>query len=211
MPQDRFKIISKFLHFADNSQLEHYERNKNIFKIDPVMKHLNDKYKSSYKMGENIYVDESLTLWKGRLAIKTYFPLKAAKFGIKLYKICESFTGYLWQFVIYTASTTEIQTDIVYTDVQKTTQIVIKLMELLFGVGHAMWMDNYYNSPEMCLLLKQKGINVAATLRLNRKEVPVTLRQEKLKEGELVSYHSRGIMIPKWQDKKTSVVHFFFP
>ena len=71
--QDRFKIKNKFLHFSDNSQLEHYEGNKKLFKIDPVMKHLNYKYKSSYKMGENRSVDESLTLWKLRLAIKHTF------------------------------------------------------------------------------------------------------------------------------------------
>ena len=59
--------------------------------------------------------------------MKTYLPLKAAKFGIKSYEICKSSTGYLWQFVIYTGSTTEVQTDIVTMDVQKTTQIVIKL------------------------------------------------------------------------------------
>ena len=149
MPQDRFEIINRFLHFANNSQLDHYNGNKKLFKTDPVVKHLNDKYKSSYKMGENISVDESLTLWKGRLSIKTYLPLKAAKFGIKSYKICESSTGYLWQFVIYTGSTTEVQTGIISTDVQKTTQIVIKLIEPLFGVGHTLWMDIYYNSPEL--------------------------------------------------------------
>ena len=110
MPQDRFEIINRFLHFANNSQLDHYNGNKKLFKIDPVVKHLNDKYKSSYKMGENISVDESLTLWKGRLSIKTYLPLKTAKFDIKSYEICESSTGYLWQFVIYTDSTTEVQT-----------------------------------------------------------------------------------------------------
>ena len=51
-------------------------------------------------MGENIAVDESLTLWKGRLGIKTYLPLKFAKFGIKSYEVCESSTGYLWQFIM---------------------------------------------------------------------------------------------------------------
>jgi hypothetical protein len=42
------------------------------------------------------------------------------------YEICESSSGYMWQFVIYTDGTTEVQIDIVYKDVQKTTQRVMK-------------------------------------------------------------------------------------
>ena len=129
--------------------------------------------------------------------------LKAAKFGINFYEICESFSEYLCQFVIYTGGTTEVQADIVSTDVQKTTQSVMKLEEPLR-------MDNYYNSPELCFLLKQKVINVAGKLRLNRKDVPVTLRQKKLKQGELVTYHSQAIMIIEGARRKTNV-HFFFP
>jgi len=47
-------------------------------------------------------MDESLTLWKGRLSIKQYLPLKASKFGIKTFELCESTTGYLWCFLVYT-------------------------------------------------------------------------------------------------------------
>lgn len=108
----------------------------------------------------------------------------------------------MWQFIIYTGSTTEVQTDIVPTEVQKTTQIVIKLVEPLFGVGHTLWMDNYYNSPDLCLILKRNKVNVAGTLRINRREVPEEIKQEKLKKGELVAYHSQGVMVLKWLDKK---------
>ncbi|PSN57189.1 hypothetical protein C0J52_01450 [Blattella germanica] len=133
MRQDRFELINRFLHFVDNSQLQSYEGNKKLFKINPIIKHLNEKYRTLYKMGENISLDESLTLWSGRQDIKKNLPLRAAKFGIKSYEICESTTGYLWQFVIYTGNTTEGDTDVMSIQVQKTTQIVVKLVEPLFG------------------------------------------------------------------------------
>ena len=126
------------------------------------------------------------------------------KFGIKFYDICESSLGYLWQFIIYIGVITEVQTVILSRDVQKTTQSVMKFVE-------PFKMDNYYSSPELSFLLKQKGINLAAKLRLNWKEVPITLRQEKIKHGELVTYHSQAILIMKGARKKTSVLHFFHP
>ena len=202
MTQDRFELLNKFIHFVNNDEIATYQGNKKLFKISPIVNHLNTTYKVVYNMDENISLDESLTLWKGRLGIKTYLPLKAAKFGIKSYEVCESSTGYLWQFIIYSGKTTESGSEIVPADSAKTTQLVVKLVEPLFNLGHTLWMDNYYNSPELCHLLKQHKVNVAGTLRLNRKNVPATIKQTKLSKGELVAYHSQGIMVLKWLDKK---------
>ena len=202
MTQDRFELLNRFIHFVNNSDLETYVGNKKLFKVQAIITQLNQAYKAAYNMGENIAVDESLTLWKGRLGIKTYLPLKSAKFGIKSYEVCESSTGYLWQFIIYTGSTTDIETDIVSTEAVKTSQIVIKLVQPLFNFGHSLWMDNYYNSPDLCLLLKENKINVAGTLRLNRKNVPDSIKNAKLKKGELDAYHSKGGMAMKWIEKK---------
>jgi hypothetical protein len=106
-------------------------------------------------MVENIAVDESLTLWKGRL-------------GIKSYEVCESSSGYLWQIIICTGKTTDMASGFVSTETLKTTQIVVKLVQPLFSLRHTLWMDSYYNLPDLCLLLKQQGMNVPGTLQLNR-------------------------------------------
>lgn len=45
-------------------------------------------------------------------------------------------------------------------------------------------------------------MNVAGTLRLNRKDVPDPIKVAKLKKGEIVAYHSQGVMVLKWMDKK---------
>jgi hypothetical protein len=63
-------------------------------------------------------------------------------------------------------------------------------------------MDNYYKSPDLCLLLKKNKLNVAGTLRLNRKNVPDSLKNAKLKRGEVDDYHRQDIKVMKWVDKK---------
>jgi hypothetical protein len=93
--RERFELIMKFLHFADNTDKANYEGPAKLHKIFPVLSHLNYKFQNLFLPGQNISVDESLTLWKGRLSFKQYLPLKAAKFGIKTYELCESSSGYL--------------------------------------------------------------------------------------------------------------------
>jgi hypothetical protein len=61
----------------------------------------------------------------------------------------------------------------------KTSQIVIKVVEPLFCRGHTLWMDNFYSSPDLCLLLKKSGVNEAGTLQLNRKDVPLVVKDAK--------------------------------
>lgn len=63
-------------------------------------------------------------------------------------------------------------------------------------------MDNYYNSPYLALLLRSNGVNVAGTLRLSRKNVPVTISKAKLKKGECVAEECDKIIVLKWKDKR---------
>jgi hypothetical protein len=79
--RDRFKPIMKFLQFADNTNKENYEGPAKLFKIFPVLSHLNYKFQNLFLPGKNISDDETLTLWKGRLSFKQYLSLKAAKSG----------------------------------------------------------------------------------------------------------------------------------
>jgi hypothetical protein len=92
LPLERLEFIVRFLHFIDNSTASEYQGPVKLFKIHPVVQHLNKKFQNLYLPNQDIVIDESLTLWKGRLSFKQYMPLKAAKFGIKFYKLYESST-----------------------------------------------------------------------------------------------------------------------
>src|SRR5215468_5609154 len=42
---------------------------------------------------------------KRKTFFQTVYPLRASKFGIKSYELCESSSGYLWSFIIYRTKT----------------------------------------------------------------------------------------------------------
>ena len=86
---DRFESICNFMHF-NSDHVRTYQGPSKLFKIYRVLSHLNTKFQSLYLPGQNIAIDESLALWRGRLSFRQYIPLKSSKFGIKSYELCES-------------------------------------------------------------------------------------------------------------------------
>jgi len=90
---DQFESICNFMHFNNNDHTETYQGPSNLFKIYPVVSHLNTKFQSLYLPRQIIVIAESLLLWRGRLSFRQYIPLKYSKFGIKSYELCESTLG----------------------------------------------------------------------------------------------------------------------
>ena len=152
--RERSELICKFLHFTDNESLPTYQEPLILFKTYPVICHLNIKFQALYLPNQNIAIDESLTLWKGHLSIGQYLPLKASKFRIKTFKLCESRTGYLWCFFVYTRKNTVLQSSLITPDTPKTVAVALKLLEPLFGHGHMLWIDNFFNSTKLARKLK---------------------------------------------------------
>ncbi|KAG8237489.1 hypothetical protein J437_LFUL017034 [Ladona fulva] len=109
----------------------------------------------------------ALKTFKGCLGYEQFLPLKSAKLGIKTFELCESKSGYLWNFMVYTGSGSEITYN----------------------------MENFYNFPYLSSLLRKHGVNVAGTLRLYRKDVPVCVKDKKLKWGESITYESNRVEV----------------
>ena len=68
--------------------------------------------------------------------------------------------------------------------------------------GHTLWVDNFYNSPALTQRLKSLNIDCVGTLRLNRKDIPKTVRENKLKKGDVIAQHYGPVSVLKWRDKK---------
>ena len=95
--RDRFFLLLKFFHLANNEETVEADR---LFKIREFVTMIREKCRLVYYPGENLCVDESLVLFKGRLSFKQYIRTKRARFGIKLYELCSS-NGILLDFMIY--------------------------------------------------------------------------------------------------------------
>jgi hypothetical protein len=81
-------------------------------------------------------------------------PLKASKFGIKTYELCEAITGYLWSFLVYTDKDTKLDSPLITADTSKTSTTVLKVIQTLLKQGQTVWIDNFYNPPALARTLK---------------------------------------------------------
>ena len=82
--------------------------------------------------------------------------------------------------------------------------VVLKLTEKIEHIGCQVYVDNFFNSPSLQIILLQKGIYCAGTVRTNRKLLPkkdVTADKD-MKRGEVASYEASGITYVKWIDNK---------
>jgi hypothetical protein len=68
--RDRLKIIFKFFHFANNETINSLQGPRKVFKILPIISHLNNKFKELYLPNQDISIDESLSLSKGCLCFR---------------------------------------------------------------------------------------------------------------------------------------------
>ncbi|KAJ8933811.1 hypothetical protein NQ314_013783 [Rhamnusium bicolor] len=97
LPKNRFQILLKTWHFANNENANTDDR---LNKISQLLPKLQQSFQAPIIPGEFICIDETLVPFKGRLKFKQYISNKRFKFGIKLFKLCLE-GEYLYDFKVY--------------------------------------------------------------------------------------------------------------
>ena len=195
----RFDLLHKFLHLVDNRTITDGPGRK-IAKIKPFIDLVVKKFQENYVPKKNVSIDESLLGWKGNLSWVQYIPAKRKRFGMKFFELCESDTGYIWNFFIYAGTDTPYLEK--YMNLPVTSRIVFTLMDPLLGKGYCLYTDNYYTSPALADALAEHETDTVGTVRVVRKDVPRKVKESKLKKGEIVAEYRKKSMVLKWKDKK---------
>jgi len=146
MSRNRYQLITKFLHFADNTNWNPKDEQRDrLYKIRPVLRYLVDKFQKVYVPSKNISIDEQLLLHKGNLYFKMYIPNKRSRFGIKFFSLCDE-TGYLYNTECYAGKNSyekEQPIPEAHGPLGKSGQVVMRLIKDLLGKGHHLYIDNW--------------------------------------------------------------------
>jgi len=184
MPVKRFKRILQALHINDNSQMpSHTDENfDKLYKLRPMINILNEQFQAQCIPSASQSVDESMILFKGRSTLKQYIPLKPTKRGYKVWVRADSATGYVYMFEVYTGK--ESTGD---PEVGLGGRVVRNLCQPLAHMGVHVTFDNFFSSHELMEQFFHDGIFATATVRSNRKTLPVLARQSThLSRGESI-------------------------
>ena len=174
--RDRFREISRYLHFVDNSTLQPkgspgYDR---LGKVRPVIDHLSKQFADLYEPHKEVAVDEAMIKFTDRSAVKQYMPMKPIKRGIKVWVLGDSHNGYFHTFQVYTGKEGSGEK-------QLGQRVVKDLTQLLKGKNHHVLFDNFFTSEQLLQDLLDDGILACGTARKDRKGFPPALKQVKLK------------------------------
>ena len=86
----------------------------------------------------HLAVDEVIVLYKGRVVFRQYIPKKHKRFGIKIYKLCDSL-GYTYDMSVYLDKQRQHAT----AQIKATHRTVLQVIRRVEGLGHKIFMDNY--------------------------------------------------------------------
>ena len=196
MSRNRFQLIMKFLHFANN---QNSDQNDRLYKLRPLLALLKQNF-IKYTPGEKVVIDESLVHFRGRTILRQYIPNKKHKYGLKFYKLC-SVEGYTWNFIIYKGKGDT------FLGASHGDSIVQALMEGLLNEGRILYVDNFYTSTTLAKHLLEKRTYLCGTLRKNRKYLPKEVTTQKLKRNQVIGKENTdGIKVIKWMDKREVLV-----
>ena len=140
MAHDHFFHILRFLHFENNDN-PNYNR---LWKIRKIFDTLNNKFCELYNPTEHLAVDEVIVLYKGRVVFRQYIPKKHKRFGIRIYKLCDTL-GYTYDMSIYLGKQRQHAT----AQVTATHGAVLQVIRRVEGLGHKIFMDSYFTSPAL--------------------------------------------------------------
>ncbi|XP_056392685.1 piggyBac transposable element-derived protein 4-like [Hyla sarda] len=208
MSRTRFEILFRFLHYNNNDEClpqsdPAFDR---LFKIRPLITHFNSKFCQVYTPQKQISVDESLVHFKGRLRFRQYLPNKRARYGIKLYKLCESATGYTFRFRVYEGKDISIQPPECPSVLKTSGRIVWDLIHPLLDRGYHVYIDNFYNSVPLLKSLAARSTAACGTIRKNQKDLPKTFISTPVPRGQSRAVCTDTLMLLKYKDKRDVLV-----
>ena len=177
------------MHFANNEDIA---RNDRLEKSRPIIDDFKRKFRNCMNPTQNLCIDESLLLWKGRLDFKQYMPSKRHRFGIKLFQLVDCETKFILDFIVHTGSTAEYQ---VISELGLSGSVVMELMKRYLNKGHHLYVDNWYTSPALFELLHRNKTGAYGTVRKNRHGLPPL--STKLKRGDRHYRHTDVLLALK--------------
>lgn len=160
-----------------------------LYKVQYLLDYFSKKFEENFSPGQNISVDEGMIPWRGRLNSKVYNPSKITKYGLLVRMACDSVTGYILGFKLYSGTG------------QKIEKTVMDLLKNYFNKWHHVYMDNLYNSVNLAKKLILYKIRLCGTIRVHR-GLPEFFKKAKLKVMETIFARQGKILLQLYKTNK---------
>lgn len=173
--RDRYRELSRYLHFADSDALESrgspsYDW---LWKVQPVIYHLSLKFAEFFQPHCEVAINEAMIKFHRRSCLKQYNPLKPVKHGIKVWVLVDSHNGYFQKFQVYSGKEGNTVEHGLGERVAKT------LTAELHRKHHHTSFDDFFTSEKLLQDVLADGVYGCGIARKDRRGFPPTLKQVK--------------------------------
>ncbi|GFN88323.1 PiggyBac transposable element-derived protein 4-like protein [Plakobranchus ocellatus] len=132
-----------------------------------------------------------------------YIPSKPDKYGLKIYWVCESDTGYPLKSLPYLGKVGRLP------EKDHGENCVIKLIEPYYRSGRNVTFDNFFTTLKLIQHLLRQGLTCVGTVRKDKKFIPKALRHHSFsKDKQYTSrfaFQEKATMV-SYKSKKNKVV-----
>ena len=157
----RFEFLNRCIRFDDQQQRDN--STDKFIHIRELWETVLQNCNKNYIPGPILTVDEQLQAFRGRCAFKMYLPDKPAKYGIKVFMVCDAQSHYCINAFPYLGAGGH--TDIPAGMLQGT-HFTLKLLEPIQSVGgRVVCLDSWFTSMALVQHLKEKSLGIVGTVR----------------------------------------------
>lgn len=202
MTRDRFLMIKKCLHFADNRHLV----DSKVAKLLPIYEILNRNLQQFGVFTKKLSIDESMVPYYGRHSSKMFIRGKPIRFGYKVWAMCST-QGFPFRLEIYTGKKTAEH----YAPAVSLGERVVRDM---IGIcdnaqNHEYYFDNFFTSVSFLEKLSEDGIRATGTIRRTRTSRCPLTEEKDFKKKDRGSYEQKGtekVSVVAWNDNRVVTI-----
>lgn len=192
MSRTRMKDLLRFIRFDNLETREERRKRSKLAAIEDIFNMFILNCKKAYNPDAEVCIDEQLVKFRGKCPFRVYMKSKPARYGMKIWTLCDVKTSYCWNMQVYTGKMNNVP------EKEQGKRVVLEMVDGLSS-GYGITADNFFTSLAVAKELLKEQKTITGTIKLNRKEVPLEFRPNRKrivhssdavfsKEAMMVSY-----------------------
>ena len=180
---NRLENIRRHLRFDDKQTRAERQKQDKLAAFSYIWGLFIKNCKTQFSLGPYTTVDEQLVPFRGRCPFTQYMPNKPAKYGIKIFWLCDASLPYAPNARIYVGRQpgSEPEKNLGH-------NVVADLTSPLQGSGRNVSMDNYFTSVPLVKTMLQHNLTIVGTMRKCKREIPECMKASKSRETKTSTF-----------------------
>ncbi|KAL7562479.1 hypothetical protein ACA910_005453 [Epithemia clementina (nom. ined.)] len=173
----RHRHFKAFFCVQDPTKIAPSRKERPNYKVDPVLRHVQDVLMAAWRLGRDISGDEQTIGFQGKHANKLRITYKAEGDGFQCDALCNS--GYTWTFYFRNQPAPQHYLREGYSPLHSR---ILGLFDQLEEKNHNCWFDNLYLSAKFCraAFVHEKSVRISGPTRKAGRGLPKCVMQEEV-------------------------------